>query len=126
MVPIEMAIPERATILASTDLTYLATTIPGSLTNSQDAIGFETKTTLYPGRPIRPEDIGPPALVDRNELVEIVYQTETLMIRTEGRALDRGAAGDRVRVMNLSSRTSITGVVSASGVILVLPFGHGS
>ncbi len=115
-----------ATVLAATDLILLKDTIPGALTSPSEAVGYETKVTLYPGQPIRPEHIGPPTLVDRNQLVEVVYRTATLTIRTEGRALDRGAAGERIRVMNLSSRSTISGVVTDSGLILVTSFGGNS
>ena len=115
-----------ATVLAATDLALLTTSIPGALTSPTQAVGLEARVTLYPGRPIRPGDLGPPALVDRNQLVEIIYRTDALTIRTEGRALDRGAAGDRVRVMNLASRTTISGVVSDAGFIIVSPFGSSS
>ncbi|MEM9126779.1 MAG: flagella basal body P-ring formation protein FlgA, partial [Pseudomonadota bacterium] len=42
-----------------------------------------------------------------------------LSITTEGRALGRGAAGDRIRVMNLSSRTTVTGLIRPDGQIEV-------
>lgn len=115
-----------ATVLVASDLTVLQSAVPGTLTSVEDVVGMETKITLYPGRPIRRSDIGPPALVDRNQLVEITYRTSTITIRTEGRALDRGAVGERVRVMNLGSRTTVTGVVSERGKIIVSPFGGSS
>lgn len=112
-----------ATVLAPSDLAVMATVVPGTLTSPADVVGQEARITLYPGRPIRPGDVGPPALVDRNQLVQLLYRTDTLTIRTEGRALDRGAAGDRVRVMNLSSRSTVSGVVSETGLVVVSPLG---
>ena len=114
------------TVLSATDLTVLKHKIPGALQSPSEAIGQESRVTLYPGQPIRPEHIGPPTLVNRNQLVEIVYRTKTLTIRTEGRALDRGAAGERIRVMNLSSRSTISGVVTGNGFILITSFGGSS
>jgi flagella basal body P-ring formation protein FlgA len=42
-----------------------------------------------------------------------------LLIATEGRALARGGAGDYLRVLNLSSRNTITGRVDKSGAVVV-------
>jgi len=82
-------------------------------------IGREARVALYPGRPIRAGDIGTPAVVERNQVVPLVYMRGGLRIETEGRALARAGPGDYVRVMNLSSRATVTGRVTASGRIEV-------
>lgn len=82
-------------------------------------VGLEVRRAVYAGRPILPGDVGPPTLVARNALVAIVYQTGGLGIRADGRALDAGAAGERIRVMNLSSRLVVQGIVSGPGMIEV-------
>ena len=41
------------------------------------------------------------------------------MIATEGRALDRAGVGERLRVMNLGSRNTVTGTVAEDGAVLV-------
>ena len=79
----------------------------------------EASDALDPGRPIRPADVGPPAIVDRNDLVTLVFDHVALSITAEGRALGRGAAGERIRVMNLASRTTVTGVIRPDGQIEV-------
>lgn len=84
-----------------------------------EVIGREARVALYPGRPIRAGDIGTPAVVERNQLVPLVYMRGGLRIETEGRALSRAGPGDYVRVMNLSSRATVVGRVTASGRIEV-------
>ncbi len=84
-----------------------------------DVIGQEARVALYPGRPIRTSDIGPPALVDRNEIVFLKYLSGRLVISAEGRALERGGIGDRVRIMNLASRATLFGYVQSDGSVLV-------
>ena len=64
--------------------------------------------------------VGAPALVERNQIVELIFARNGLHIVTEGRALDRAGAGERVRVMNLSSRSTLFGTVTASGTVSVL------
>ena len=81
--------------------------------------GLEARVALYPGRPLRSGDLGPPALVDRNQIVTVVYMQGPLKIAVEGRALSRGGIGDMVRVMNLDSRTTVTGRVLENGTVEV-------
>jgi flagella basal body P-ring formation protein FlgA len=86
-----------------------------------DVIGQEARVVLYPGRPIGFDDIGPPAIVTRNQVVRVSFQSNGLQIRTEGRALERGAVGDLIRVMNLSSRATLIGQILTDGSIQVSP-----
>lgn len=106
-------------IVTSADLVAKPGEAPGALTDPALIVGQEARAALYPGRPIRPGDIGPPAVVDRNDLVTLVYVRGGLRIVTEGRALGRGAVGETIRAMNSASRTTISGQIQADGSIRV-------
>ncbi len=93
----------------------------GAFTDPQDVIGLETKVNLYPGRPVRFSDVGPPAVIKRNQIVAMIYRYGALSISTDGRALDRAGVGERVRVMNLDSRLTVTGTVLPDGSVEVGP-----
>lgn len=90
---------------------------PGDLTELRDVIGLETQVAVYRGHAIRVGDLGPPTLIQRNELVRISFKLGGLTLETEGRALDDGAMGQRVRVMNLDSRRTIYGHVAGPGLV---------
>lgn len=106
-------------IIGPDDVTLVAAAIPGALDSAEGALGFETRVALYAGRPIRPSDIGPPAVIDRNQIVPLAFAAGNLTILTEGRALDRGGVGDVIRIMNLGSRATVSGRISADGRVLV-------
>lgn len=106
-------------IIAAEDLTVKSANVPGALSQAGEAIGKEARVALYAGRPVRPADVGPPALIGRNQVVTLVFSAGGLSIVTEGRALARAAAGETVRVMNLSSRATVFGFVRADGTIEV-------
>jgi flagellar basal body P-ring formation protein FlgA len=108
-------------IVQAEDVTLVAADIPNALTQVADAVGQEARVAIYAGRPIGVADVGPPALVDRNQIVPLAYQSGTLAILTEGRALTRGGVGDVIRVMNLASRSTVSGRVSATGTVVVGP-----
>jgi len=106
-------------VLAETDITLVAAEIPGALGSVPEAVGLEARVTLYAGRPIHAGDLGPPAVVDRNQIVTLTYLAGALAIVTEGRALARGGIGDQIRVMNLASRTTVSGRIMADGMVQV-------
>lgn len=106
-------------ILTAQDLVLKKIEIPGAITGAQQIIGQEARVALYAGRPIRPGDIGPPAMVDRNQIVPLVFNANGLMISTEGRSLARAGVGEYVRVMNLSSRHTVMGMVMPDGRVMV-------
>lgn len=93
----------------------------GFLSDPIEAVGRESRVTLYAGRPVRPGDIGAPALIERNQIVTLNFISNGLSISADGRALDRAGAGDRLRVMNLSSRTTVIGEVAEDGSVHVGP-----
>ncbi|KMK65553.1 flagellar basal body P-ring formation chaperone FlgA [Puniceibacterium sp. IMCC21224] len=84
-----------------------------------DIIGMEARVALYPGRPILTAHVMPPALIARNQIVELVFETGGLRITSEARALDRGAVGERIRVMNIASHVNLFGTVSPDGSVHV-------
>lgn len=107
------------TIIDADDLGVKTASVPGSFENPENVIGQEARIALYAGRPIRFNEIGPPAIVNRNQIVDLVFMLNGLKISTEGRALGRGGVGDRIRVMNLTSRAALFGTVSADGSVRV-------
>lgn len=107
------------TLVGPADLRLIDEITPGALDRVEDAIGLEARRNLYAGQPLRASDLGPPALVTRNDIVVLSYYNGGVAIRTEGRALGRAGAGDRVRVMNLASRSAVIGTVLPDGTVAV-------
>lgn len=108
-------------LLTVNDLKISQGELAGTYFAVEDLIGQETRVVLYAGRPIKIDDVGPPALVDRNQIVVLIYTTGGLSMATEGRAMARGGLGDRIRVMNLSSRSTVNGTILADGSVSVAP-----
>ncbi len=112
-------------VLVAEDFTLVDAEIPGALTDPDLAIGQEARVTIYAGRPISADDLGAAALVERNQTVSLVFRSSGLSILTEGRALSRGGAGDVIKVMNLSSHTTVTGTIETDGSVSVSPTEQG-
>lgn len=106
-------------IVNSEDLALKKGEILGALSDPAEVVGQEARVALYAGRPLRVGDIGPPAIIERNDLVTLTFRQGGLTIAAEGRSLGRGAAGEAVRVMNLNSRTTVTGRIAEDGSVEV-------
>ncbi len=113
-------IPPQA-LIAADDLGMSDAVVPGAVTDPAQAVGLEARVALYPGRPIRPGDLAAPAVVERNAILPLVYQSGGLLITAEGRALDRAGAGELIRVMNLASRATVTARLGLDGAAYVSP-----
>jgi flagella basal body P-ring formation protein FlgA len=119
----EILVPTRTipaqSVIGPGDIVTSDLVIPGALTDPAAVIGMEARVALYPGRPIVAADLGLPATIERNAILPLVYASAGLHIATEGRALDRAGPGDVIRVMNLSSRTTVTARIGADGAAYV-------
>lgn len=107
------------TVISEQDLTVLERDVAGAAQSFDQLVGQEASVTLYAGRPVFPADVRAPAIVTPNQFVSLVFTTSQLRIQVDGRALGRGGAGDRIRVMNLASRSTLFGVVLEDGTVLV-------
>ncbi|MBU3031187.1 flagellar basal body P-ring formation chaperone FlgA [Paracoccus marinaquae] len=106
------------TVITAADLRAENSDRPG-LTDPSQAIGLQTRITIYEGRPIHANLLRPPRLVSRNQIVRLSFHRAALRIETEGRALDDGAAGELIRVMNVGSRNTVTARVQPDGSLLI-------
>lgn len=106
-------------VIVQDDLTLVAMEIPEAITNLKTAVGATALTNILAGRALNAGQIAPPLTIARNARVTLSFQTGTLEIRTEGRALSEGGVGDIIEIMNLSSRTRLVGRVGSDGVVLV-------
>jgi len=103
------------TLIGPGDVVLQGIDVPGAVDRLEMAIGMEAKVALYAGRPIALSNLRFPAIVDRNQIIPLIYQTGSLHIATEGRALDRAGPGDVIRVMNLASRNTVVAKIGIDG-----------
>ncbi len=107
------------TLIGPDDLLLRDVVMPGGIDDPALIVGMEARVALYAGRPIRPADVGFPAVVERNQLVPLIYLRAGLTITTEGRALGRAGPGDVINVMNLASRTTVSARIGLDGAAYV-------
>ena len=87
---------------------------------SVDELEFlRAKQQLRPGTLLNPSNVETRKLVYNGDLVTIVAKTDSLNVRTQGRALNDASAGQRVRIRNDKSGRIIEATVVAEGVVEV-------
>lgn len=74
-------------------------------------VGQSARRALAAGRPVRPDALQLPIDVARGEPVTMVLRTATLSLTARGRALDDGATGERIRVVNTDSNRTVEATV---------------
>jgi flagellar basal body P-ring formation protein FlgA len=82
-------------------------------------IGMQMRHPMRAGRPLRVADVAKADLVQRDQTVTIVYQTDGIYLTTRGKAVDSGTEGDVVSVLNPQSKRTISGVVTGRGQVTI-------
>jgi flagella basal body P-ring formation protein FlgA len=93
--------------------------VAATVTTVEQAAGLVAKRALQPGKPIRQADLMKPELVARNETVTIVFEVPGIMLTTRGKALEAGAQGDLVNVLNVQSKRTVQATVTGPGRVTV-------
>ena len=82
-------------------------------------VGMQMRRQLRAGQALRTSDLAKPDLVQRDDNVTLIYQSAGLYLTIRGKALDNGAEGDVVSVLNLQSKRTISGVVIGRGQVAI-------
>jgi flagella basal body P-ring formation protein FlgA len=106
-------------LIGPEDVRVVAGEVPGAAVAADEVVGLEARAIVYAGRPVLMQQLGPPAVVERNQIVSLIFRRGAMTITAEGRALARAGIGDEVRVMNLASKKTVTGRVARDGSINV-------
>jgi flagella basal body P-ring formation protein FlgA len=122
-VPVFSTKPERGEMIGAHHLMMkrvpVETIQSNTLTQIEDVLGKIIKQGAFLQTPITEGQLSKPFLVTKGLPVVVVYQQGTLLIKTDGVALDSAAKGQVVRVRNLRSNVIINGIVKDSGVVMM-------
>lgn len=113
----------KGSIINADDLTPLevktATVKNDIQIDAENIVGLTARRNLMPGRPLKHGDIQIPIAVERGEKVTILYRLGTMELAAQGRALQDGRPGDRVRVVNTNSNKNLEGTVLADHRVII-------
>lgn len=89
------------------------------VTKREQAAGLAARNSLQPGRPLRTADLMTPDLVQRNEIVTLVYEAPGILLTIRGKATDGGAEGDVINVVNEQSKRTVQGTIVGPGRVAI-------
>lgn len=113
---------DRADLLKWSDITLERrpkAEVSGEPATRERTIGMQLRRPMRAGTPIRVADIVKPDFVQRDQSVTVIYQVPGIYLTTRGKAIESGAEGDTVSVLNLQTKRTLTGTVTGRGQVTV-------
>jgi flagellar basal body P-ring formation protein FlgA len=91
-----------------------------ALGSAHDAIGFAVRAAVRAGAPLRRADLMKPQMVHRDDNVTLVYEVPGILLTTRGKALEAGAEGDVINILNVQSKRTVQGTVTGPNRVNIL------
>lgn len=117
----------KGEIIRADDLTLVEVRAGRSQQNTfrdtADLIGLETKRALQANRPIRLGEVQTPVLVKKGSLVTMLVRTPAISLSAVGQALENGAMGEVIRILNPKSHKTVQGTVVSKGQVQMITRG---
>jgi flagella basal body P-ring formation protein FlgA len=84
-------------------------------------IGMQVKRQIPPGVPIPLAELMQPTQISRGDPVRLQLDVDGLSLTGQGVSLETGAAGEKIRVRNISSQAVLEAEIIAPGLVRVVP-----
>ena len=92
----------------------------GTIADTQSLIGMTARRLVIAGRPLKETDLVAPQVVERGELVTLNLNNGIMNISTQVKALENGAKGDIIRVVNTSSNQTLQALVTGQNAVSIV------
>lgn len=87
--------------------------------DADGVVGLAARQPLRAGQPLYTADLAKPQLVLRGEPVTLTYEVPGVVLTIHGKALESGAQGDLISVVNGQSKRPLQGTVSGPGHVTI-------
>jgi flagella basal body P-ring formation protein FlgA len=91
-----------------------------SVASFGDAIGQAVRRSVRQGQVVASGDLTKPQIIARNEAVTLVYEVPNMVLSVRAKALEAGAEGDSVSVLNIQSNRVVQATVTGPGRVSVV------
>ncbi len=124
-VPVLIRRLRRGDVIADGDVEWVewpAGRLPvDAITDEADLVGFALRRSIRPGQPVRDNDVQAPIVVSKGAKVMLIYRTPSMVLTASGQALDDGAMGATIRVLNSYSKIVVEATVEGGSIVSVAP-----
>lgn len=90
------------------------------IVETEQLIGMTARRVVIADRPIRSAEIIAPQVIERGEIVTLAVNAGFMKLTAQARALQDGAKGDIIRVVNTASNQTVRAVVTGERQVAVL------
>jgi flagella basal body P-ring formation protein FlgA len=90
-----------------------------TIVDADQLLGKTPSRSIEANAPIRARDVVAPQMVARGDEILLQFVTGGLQLTAKGKAMQNGAEGEFIRVMNLSSNQSLRGEVTGNKIVRV-------
>ena len=105
-------------VIGANDLEMIAIpekNLNGSIIIKKESlIGMTPRRVVLSGQPVQFNDIESPRMIARGDVITMIFKEGPLQLTAQGKALENGALGDKIRVVNASSSKTILAEVTNS------------
>jgi flagella basal body P-ring formation protein FlgA len=99
-----------------------ASTLRGEVARQPaQAVGLALRRQAIPGQPVLLSDLTRPLVVTKGARVAMQLVAPGLMLLTQGQAMEAGAMGERIQVLNTASRAVVEAEVVGPDRVRVAP-----
>lgn len=124
-IPVLIRRLRRGDVIADGDVEWIewpASRLPAdAILDEADLVGLALRRSIRSGQPVRDNDVQAPIVVAKGAKVMLVYRTLSMVLTASGQALEDGAMGATIRVLNSYSKIVIEATVEGGSIVSVSP-----
>lgn len=125
-IPVLRSATKNGTVIRARDIDMVAvrtrTLNHDTILQPEELIGMTPRRIVLAGNPVKENDVQAPQVVSRGELVVMTFQRGALTLTAQGKALENGAKGDVIRIVNANSSRTLEARVTGDGEVQVESF----
>jgi flagella basal body P-ring formation protein FlgA len=91
----------------------------GEAIGAEQVVGMSAKRALRSGQVLRSSDVMKADVIARHEVVTIFYEVPGIRLTMRGKALEAGAVGELINVINVQSNRTVQASVHGPGQVVV-------
>lgn len=124
-VPVLKTALQQGDVITADDISWMdlraADVSANTVVDAQKLVGQTPRRGIAALKPLSVGDIQSPVIVKKGDLVMLTLQSGLIHLTLQGKALESGAAGEMVRVINTASNQTVEGVITGAQAVTVSP-----
>ncbi len=124
-VPVLKSALRSGDIISASDIEYVDAPAKdittATIMSAEKLIGMTPRRGVAAGKAVIASDLELPMVVKKGEAVTMTFKNSTMTLTAQGKALESGAAGESVRIVNTASNQVVEGIVTGPQAIDVTP-----